>query len=102
MAAPTEGEKLADKVERLTNELDAMQRQMAACRHEFGEPKATTKDVFDTVLLRYEGHGSDPEPVYEYIRKKEHGWTRVCDICGYRQYTTESKPIVTGFEPDFK
>ena len=29
-------------------------------------------------------------------------WTRKCTECGFEQHTTEQKPIIKGFEPDFK
>lgn len=96
-----DGEKLAEKVDRMTNELDAMRRQMAVCKHEFGKPIAATKDVCDARFIRYEGHGSDPEPVFEYTKKEEHGGERICNNCGQRQYTAQTKPVVSGYEPDF-
>jgi hypothetical protein len=97
-----DGEKLAEKVERMTNELDAMKRKMLTCKHEFGKPVVTIKEVItDAIFDHYEPHGSDPEPIYRYIKGKEYGWTKTCDICGYQEYTAKTKPIVKGYEPDF-
>jgi hypothetical protein len=94
-------EKLAQKVERLTQELREYQKQIDSCHHEFSQPTHATRKFTEPVFNHYEPHGSDPEPVYDYIPRTEHGWKRECTRCGYSEYTAKTKPIVTGHEPDF-
>jgi hypothetical protein len=95
-------EKLADKVVRLAKELGSARAQIAACKHMFGEPVCATREFQEPRFLRYEGHGSDPEPVYEWIPRTEYGWARTCEVCGFSEYTARSKPVVVGHEPDFR
>jgi hypothetical protein len=94
-------ETLADTVKRLEHELDLARRKMATCKHDFSKPVRATRDVPDYSFSHYEGHGSDPEPVYDVSMKKEYGWERSCTLCGYTEYTRRSKPMVVGSEPDF-
>ena len=94
-------EKLADKVARLSRELEEAQQQIASCQHQFSTPAPAIREYTEPVFVRYEGHGSDPEPVYNYIPKTEHGWRRTCEACGYSEYTAKTKLIVKGHEPDF-
>ena len=95
-------EKLADKVVRLTAELFRAKEEISTCRHDFLPPVPATKDISTPVFKRYEEHGSDPEPIYDWVKGKEYGWSRECKKCGYSEYTSKTKSIVTGNEPDFK
>jgi hypothetical protein len=94
-------EKLADRVTRLSAELKEAREEMGRCNHEFSKPYQATRPAWDAVFDGYEPHGSDPEPKYHYVEKKEYGWERRCVRCGLTQYTTESKPIIAGHEPVF-
>jgi len=94
-------ETLAEMVKRLERELDAARRKMATCTHEFSEPVPATRDVPEYTYSHLEGHGSDPEPIYDVTMKKEYGWERSCTLCGYTQYTAKTRPIIKGHEPDF-
>lgn len=95
-----ESEKLVDVVKRLTKELDATYSLIKNCDHKFTDPIPTTREYQEPVFLRYEPHGSDPEPIYEWITKFENGWSRECTKCGYEEYTTKTKP--TNYVPNFK
>ena len=97
----TKNEKLAEKITRLARELEGYRMQMARCTHAFSEPTRATKEIQEPIFVRYEGHGSDPEPVYNWVPRTEYGWKRVCKQCGYEEYTAKSKPIVVGNGPDF-
>ncbi len=94
-------EKLAEKVIRLTRELDEAKQQVAACLHQFSDPIPAMREFFEPTLLRYEGPGSDPQPVYKLTKRIERGYSRECETCGYSEYTAKTKPIVRGHEPDF-
>ena len=48
-------EKLAEKVIRLTRELDEAKQQVAACLHQFSDPIPAMREFFEPTLLRYEG-----------------------------------------------
>lgn len=95
-------EKLAQKIDRLTRELETAQHEIAECEHEFAEPVSATRPLLDPIFKGYKGVGSDPEPVYEWIEKTEYGWERTCNKCGHTEYTAQKKPVVKGYEPDFQ
>jgi hypothetical protein len=94
-------EKLAEKVQRLTRELQEAEQQMAACQHSFSKPIPAQRVKQNPIFDHYERHGSDPEPIYRYSPQTEHGWERTCEKCGHTEYTAKTKPIIAGREPDF-
>ena len=94
-------EKLAEKVVRLTKELEEANSQIANCNHNFLSPVAEKRKRLEPVFSHYEGKGSDPEPIYNYSERIENGWIRECRLCGYSEYTAKTKPVVRGYEPDF-
>lgn len=95
-------EKLAEKVTRLAMEFEDAQRHIALCKHNYADPVRATRTIpVMGRLIRYEGRGSDPEPVYEWTERTEHGWERECVNCGHTEYTTKMKPVFVGHVPDF-
>jgi len=96
-------EKLTDTVKRLTKELEIKKALIQNCKHTFTDPIPATREYKEPIFLRYEPHGSDPEPIYDWITKVEHGWRRECTTCGYEQYTAKLKPKEPkDYVPDFK
>jgi hypothetical protein len=95
------GENLADRIRRLETELRAAKDTQAKCRHEFSKPVETTRKVPEYTFSHYEPHGSDPEPIYNVSTKNEYGWERTCMLCGYSEYTTNTRPVIERHEPDF-
>jgi len=80
---------LREELERLEKELQASQEN---CEHHWSKP------VYDPIVTphmeisRYEGKGSDPEPVMRKtgsITKKR--WRRYCPECGKKTYTEKQK-----------
>jgi hypothetical protein len=96
------GENLADRIKRLETELRAAQDAQAKCRHEFSEPVQATREVPEAVYDHLEPHGSDPEPIYRTYISTEYGWERTCMLCGYSEYTTNTRPVIERHEPDFE
>jgi hypothetical protein len=94
-------EKLTDKVRRLSEELEATKRQIRACKHSFSEPTRAYREYHEPIFVRYEGHGSDPEPVYDWVPRTASGWQRICGTCGYSEYTENTKVVEVKREPDF-
>lgn len=92
-------EKLAEKVARLSQELKLAKGQMASCSHQFSDPIRATREISIPVFDHYEQHGSDPEPIFNWHKKTEYGWERICSNCGYNEYTTKTRPVAYG--PDF-
>ncbi|UCD04127.1 MAG: hypothetical protein JSW73_00570 [Candidatus Woesearchaeota archaeon] len=92
-------EKLADKIERLTIELEIAKHKMASCKHEFSKPVPAAREIDDPIFVGYKGYGSDPIPVYKNHTKLESGWERTCGTCGYKEYTNRTKATQVG--PDF-
>lgn len=92
-------EKLADKVKRLSRELELAKGQMASCPHQFSDPIRATREISVSVFDHYEPHGSDPEPIFNWHKKTEYEWEKKCNLCNYVVYTAKTKPIEYG--PDF-
>ena len=98
---PENTETIAERVTRLTKELNIAVAQVAACRHQYGNPERATREINESVFKGYRPRGSDPEPIYENVPKTEYGWKRTCKVCGNEQYTAKQKPAFAGMEPDF-
>jgi hypothetical protein len=96
-----EKEKPAQRIERLMKEIEESRHEIGSCHHQFSAPTHATREYKEPVFSHFEPHGSDPEPIYDYVPRTEHGWKRECTRCGYSEYTAKTKPIVTGHEPDF-
>ena len=94
-------EKLAEKVIRLSRELELTQQQISLCRHQYSAPTPATHEKLKPIFRCFQGHGSDPEPVYDYVTEYERGWERSCQTCGYTEYTAKTKPIIKEYVPDF-
>ena len=70
------------------------------CQHDWEKTKSVPEEYKDAVFSHFEPHGSDPEPIYNYVTKLKPRWSRTCKNCGKIEYTYEQIPTV--YEPKFK
>jgi hypothetical protein len=93
-----------DKIRDLKRQIAEEEAKMSACNeHDFGK-------VFYNPTFEMQGYGSKMVPMgsdtyFEPVgyRKVEVGrWTKKCLKCGYESHATNKKPIISGYEPDFK
>jgi hypothetical protein len=77
-----------------------LQEKQHICNHKWPpEPKYDPETYRDAVFSHFEGHGSDPMPVYNYYTKQKDRWSRECKVCGKVEYTYTKKAVK--YEPDF-
>ena len=81
----------------LKAELETLDKGIALaqrnCRHSWGEAKYAPDTIKEPHFLRYEGHGSDPEPIYTYSDKSVPRWSQTCSVCGKVEFTKEQKAV---------
>jgi len=91
-----------DKIKELQKQIEAEQRKIANCKHEWGEVFSNPEIVKEGYGSVQDGAGSDPHWSYEGYRDVEKPrWTRKCNLCGTEEHTCKQKPIIKGLEPDF-
>jgi hypothetical protein len=92
-----------DKIKELQRQIEAEQHKINNCVHKYGEPfynPETVKEGYGSVQV---GSGSDPWWDFAGYRDvKVDRWTKKCTLCGHEIHTRSTKPIIKGFEPDFK
>lgn len=95
---------LKEKAERAQIELENAQselnRRQRHCQHAWNQVKSDPEEIRIPSFSHYEGHGSDPNPVYTFSKGTKSRWSRECPLCGKLEYTYELKP--TQYEPNFK
>jgi len=91
------------EIERLKKELnenEINQRLLEQnCNHKWMLTKYDPEEYKKPVFSHYEGHGSDPNPVYNYYSATKDRWSRECEHCGKKEYTYEKAPVK--YEPKF-
>jgi hypothetical protein len=94
---------MKERVTQLQRELKSLQQQIDMiqrnCHH--GDWTVTTEqeDYQEPIFDHYEGHGSDPEPVFRHQTRTRTYHKRTCAHCGKVETTDKMKPVA--FEPDF-
>lgn len=92
-----------DKIRQLQEEIAREQEKIRKCPHKWGKAFYNPEIVKEGYGLHYVGHGSDPYPEYTgYHDVEKPRWTRKCSECGTEEHTYTQKPVVVGYEPDFK
>ena len=84
----------------LRNKKESLSYKQNNCAHDWSEPKSDPESYQYPVFDHYEPHGSDPEPIYNYITKYKNRWSRYCKKCAKTEYTYEQKAVK--YVPDFK
>ena len=91
------------EIARLENEIrqrkDNLQRNQSNCCHVWDPTKYDPENYQDAHFSHYEGHGSDPHAVYNYVTKQKPRWSRYCRKCEKTEYTYEQKAVK--YEPKF-
>lgn len=79
-----------EEIERLERELNekkkALQDKIRNCDHEWTDVKYDPEHYKKSIFSHYEPHGSDPEPIYEYVPATKDRWSRTCKKCGKIEY----------------
>ncbi len=91
-----------DKIKSLQQQIEAEQRKIDNCKHNFGEAFYDAETVLEPYGYKMVGQGSDVwhEP-QGYREVKKDRWTRKCKTCGFEQHTYTKKPVITDYKPDF-
>jgi hypothetical protein len=92
-----------DKIKKLQEEIEREKRIISNCKHTFGKSyyNPTTKN--EGYGYKMVAQGSDVWGEYQGYREVNvDRWSRKCTDCGFEEHTFEQKPIVTGYEPNFK
>lgn len=93
----------ADKIKELQRQIENEQYIITNCKHEYNDPYFNPDTVQEGYGRVQVGSGSDPWWNYEGYRPvKVDRWTKKCKLCGHEVHTKSTKPIIKGFEPDFK
>lgn len=91
------------EIERLERELQQrrgnLQQRQQNCNHKWNPTIYEPEDYQEPSFSHYEGHGSDPNPVYRYSTRQKPRWSRYCPVCEKKEYTYEQKPAK--YEPAF-
>lgn len=95
-------ETLTTTIGRLEKELAIAKEKVRTCNHDYTQPTEAIRKIPVPHFVGYRGVGSDPEPIYEWSEQIENGWERKCELCGSTQYTNKTKPVVSGYNPDFE
>lgn len=92
-----------DRISELQRQIEVEKNKIANCNHVYGEPfynPETVKEGYGRVQV---GRGSDPWWDYAGYRDVQvDRWTKKCTKCGHEVHTKTQKPIIKGYEPDFK
>lgn len=96
-------EKPAEQAARLRRELQKAEEQVRRCPHKFGKPRPASRDKQEEYATgQYEKQGVHLWPITRWRTIPQNGWERTCEKCGFTEFTTKSKPIVTGYEANFE
>jgi hypothetical protein len=91
-----------DNIKNLREQIEEEQRKIRNCKHDFGKPFYNAETVREAYGYRMVAQGSDvwgePEG-YRDVKKDR--WTRKCTLCGCEEHTRSTKPIISGYEPNF-
>ena len=92
-----------DKIRQLQKEIEVEKIKIEKCDHNYGKSFYNPYKINEGYGCVTKGQGSDIWSDFEGYREVEKPrWTRVCTKCGNEDHTCKQKPIVSGFEPDFK
>jgi len=92
-----------DNIRKLQEQIEAEKRKISNCNHVFDNSFYNPETIREPYGFKTVGQGSDvwTEPEgYRDVKKDR--WTRKCKVCGFEEHTHSQKPIVSGYEPDFK
>lgn len=91
------------KISQLQAEIELERKRIANCKHQFGDPFYNPEKYMKGYGSVQDGAGSDPHWSYAgYTEAEKPRWTRICKDCGFEDHAYEQKPIIKGYEPNFK
>jgi hypothetical protein len=90
-----------EKINKLREELESLKNIQDSCEHIWKETVYDPDTVSVATYDHLEPHGSDPIPIYTYHNKERSRWSRTCEKCGVKEYTTKTKVVRVETEPEF-
>lgn len=92
-----------EEINQLTKRIEELRNSIKNCNHDFSDPiyDLETKMVQDD-RMGYEQHGVHRYLIPSFHEEKTPRWSRECKICGHKEYTYKTAPIVSSYEPVFK
>jgi len=92
-----------DKIRDLQKQIEDEKQKISRCKHDFDKAFSNPEDIIVPYGSRMVKHGSDiwyESEGFKHVDKPR--WTRKCKLCGFEEHAYSQKPIVSGYEPDFK
>jgi hypothetical protein len=81
--------------------IERANNEMSNCDHKWKETIFDPETIQESVFRGYEGHGSDPYPVFDYYPKQKNRWSRECSKCGKKEYTDKQEAVIKEYKPKF-
>jgi len=97
---PNEIEEIQRLERDLSKKKELLNNKQNTCPHEWTETKYDPEPYRRAIFSHYIPHGSDPEPVYNYVDDKKDRWSRTCLKCGKVEYTDVKRAVKE--EPYFR
>ena len=92
-----------DKIRDLQKQIETEKTKMSRCNHDFDKPFSNPEDKLEPYGCQTIARGGDVWHEPEGFRHVDvPRWTRKCKLCGFEEHAYSQKPIVSGYEPDFK
>ena len=70
-----------------------LQNKQTVCNHEWADVKYDPEHYKRAMFSHYEPHGSDPEPIYDYVPAVKDRWSRTCKKCGKVEYGYQKEVV---------
>lgn len=90
-----------DKIRQLQQQISKEEEAIRRCDHDFKEPVYDPEPYKEPIFSHYDGGGSDPNPIYNYVDRTKDRWSRECKKCGKFEYTYTQAPVINSYKPKF-
>ena len=92
-----------EEINQLTKRIEELIKTIKNCNHDFATPiyDPEEKRVQDD-HLGFEQHGVDRWLIPSFHTEKIPRWSRECTICGCKEYTYETSPVINSYESIFR
>ena len=90
------------QIEELHVNLKRLQNVQSSCKHIFNSAIYDAETVKEGYGHVQDGVGSDPHWSFEGYRDvQKDRWSRECKLCGKKEYTYKTMPVISSYEPKF-
>jgi len=92
-----------DKIKELQRQIREEENNIRNCDHEWGDTYSNPETIRVPYGYKSVAHGSDIWIEAEgYRDETKPRWSRKCEKCGKVEHTYKQKPIIKGYDADFK